>query len=259
MDWGNRFGGTLFDEAGPTTSDSQCTKATSPSGANTKGNYTELIAATAADAYGFLLAVINHTDVNTSLIDIAQGGAGSEQVIVPNFYTQGAGEGWNHAFIPLYIPKGVRLATRSQDSGGGSRQFRVGVWPMYGDFNAMAALSVATQYGVDTSTSTTTAVTASGSINTKGSYAQLTASCNEIRWAVLQLRPNSNNYYLIDIAVGGAGSEQVIVPNLHVRGASGRSFPIGFPLSVPAGSRISARCQCNTASQSVQVALLGVA
>ncbi len=54
--------------------------------------------------------------------------------------------------------------------------------------------------------------------------------------------------YLIDVAVGGAGSENVIIPNLSLKsaGAAGLSPEPNtgpFYIAVPAGTRIAARLQ----------------
>ena len=89
-------------------------------------------------------------------------------------------------------------------------------------------------------------ITASGSANTKGAYTQLVASlpraCSGI---LLQLRGNSGVYTLFDLAIGGAGSEIVVVPDLHgsVSLASNGDSAIYIPISLPAGVRVSARVQ----------------
>lgn len=61
------------------------------------------------------------------------------------------------------------------------------------------------------------------------------------------------NSVLIDIAIGGVGSETVIIPNLNCgapRDCKPGSATCGgqryfFPLYIPAGSRVSATCQSN--------------
>jgi len=70
---------------------------------------------------------------------------------------------------------------------------------------------------------------------------------------------------LVDIGVGPAGSEQVIIPNLDVWGADATAAGLNphqfwFPVYIRAGSRIVARSQSATANKTcrVMVALDGV-
>jgi hypothetical protein len=98
-------------------------------------------------------------------------------------------------------------------------------------------------------------------------YTQLIASTAYASWGIMVYVGNtgtlaSTNYrVLVDIAIGGAGSEQVIIPNL----LAGNSAPSGstsvggsqyyFPICIPAGSRISATAQANTTAKTVHVAV----
>ena len=56
---------------------------------------------------------------------------------------------------------------------------------------------------------------------------------------------------LLDIGVGAAGSETVIVPNIAIGGASGTLFRI--PVKIASGSRIAARVQGVRASQTASI------
>lgn len=107
-----------------------------------------------------------------------------------------------------------------------------------------------------------TTVTASGSTHTKGSYAQLIASTGANAIGITVVLHNvgvasTNARALVDIAVGGAGSEQIIIPNLLAgnagawNGASNGGNCYHFPIFIPAGVRLSARCQASTASDTV--------
>jgi hypothetical protein len=62
--------------------------------------------------------------------------------------------------------------------------------------------------------------------------------------------------HLVDIAVGAAASEQVILPNILVSVGSGSALPndlVYLPMAVKAGQRIAARCQSATASAAMTV------
>jgi hypothetical protein len=99
-----------------------------------------------------------------------------------------------------------------------------------------------------------TNLTPSATLNTKGAYSQLIASTAAVTRsiliqcsaAVVQVTPGKQ--WLIDIALGGAGSEVNLIPNL-VFGVptqySNSGFCMLLPMTIAAGTRISARCQTN--------------
>lgn len=113
--------------------------------------------------------------------------------------------------------------------------------------------------GQDLATSRGVTVTPSASAHTKGSYAELVAATSYDAvgfWLTVDMAPHSagGNSYLLTLAIGGAGSEQPIVDNIFftnvLASGSGRPVPLQVyvPLAVPAGSRIAASIQCETAS-----------
>jgi hypothetical protein len=115
-------------------------------------------------------------------------------------------------------------------------------------------------YGAATGSTGLTAITA-GAANTKGSYTQLTASTTvDISYVIITLTAANGNAILsaVDIAFGAAASEQVRVNNLM---ASPAFIPgpvvYAFPLSIPKGTCLSARCQSTTASQVTGVSIIG--
>lgn len=96
-------------------------------------------------------------------------------------------------------------------------------------------------------------VTGSASANVKGAWVELIRSTSadgsflHIQWGT---SGSVNTEFLLDIGIGPAGSEQVIVPNLYCSRTttSGSVGHIVLPIAVPAGARISARVQGATAS-----------
>lgn len=94
--------------------------------------------------------------------------------------------------------------------------------------------------------------------NTKGAYAQLVASAaHDAKWAVLSLAhdaPVDFGYaWRVDIAVGAASSEVVVVPDLtfHSSSAGGLGcVRASFPLSVKAGERVAIRAQSSATNGS---------
>lgn len=127
-------------------------------------------------------------------------------------------------------------------------------WPL-----AVAKGSRVAACGATAASTLGTTVTAAGSANTKGSYAQLIATtpfaATGIMLSVFRMSAN-NGRFLVDIAVGAGGSEVVIVADLSVGGTGSNGLyqnHVWIPLAVPAGVRLSARCQCSTASRTIQV------
>lgn len=110
-----------------------------------------------------------------------------------------------------------------------------------------------------------TSVTAAGSAHTKGSYTTLIASTGYAAFGIMVCVGNvgtaasTNTRTLVDIAIGAASSEVVIIPNL-LAGQAGASNSASsepnvyfFPITIPAGVRISARSQSLAASDTVHV------
>lgn len=238
---------------------------------NTKSAYSQLIASTARDYHG-LIVTLNANSVASTvsyLGDLAIGGAGSERVILPNIAWGAPGTSQQLCtsfFVPIFIPKGSRIAYRAQSSSG-SQNITVRLWGFTSKVHVPNALSgLATNYGVNTSTSLGTTMT-SGTAGVKGSYAEIISSTtSEINFLIIQMQ-NSNLSGVddldVDIAVGGAGSEQIILPSLHCNRSTttGQLTPMYYaiPISVPAGTRLAARCAFGAnATKTCNIAIMGV-
>ncbi len=117
-------------------------------------------------------------------------------------------------------------------------------------------LSKVTDYGTDLSDSGGTQVDPGATGNTKGAYSELVASsAGLIRHLMIGIGVQSSQItstalHLIDVAVGTAGSEQIILPDLFTATAVAKDLRqprvMAFPCHVPPGSRLAARAQCNT-------------
>jgi hypothetical protein len=125
------------------------------------------------------------------------------------------------------------------------------------DFAIGGATRFAT-YGVDTGTSLAVDVAAHASANTKGSYVEIASSTAFAAQGIIVSigKTNTSARFLLDIAIGASSSEQVIIPNLIARAenavqVTGQLF---FPIAIPAGSRISARCQSSPGGAAIRVA-----
>jgi hypothetical protein len=112
------------------------------------------------------------------------------------------------------------------------------------------------------STSAGTAITAGATANTVGSYTTLISSTtNDCAWLEIGIYcPHSSLIVVlaVNIAVGPAGSEVVIVPDLVATAVGSGTGVVDiktyyFPCSIPAGSRISANSQSTAGSVGVAV------
>lgn len=110
--------------------------------------------------------------------------------------------------------------------------------------------------------STGVTLTANASNNTKAtSYTTLIATTTYVsNWLLVQCgRSSAAASFLIDIAIGAASSEQIIINNLfHQIPAATTQYHAKsylFPVRIPAGVRLSARCQSSTGSTTMDIAV----
>lgn len=110
----------------------------------------------------------------------------------------------------------------------------MGDWPA----SSGARVDVA---GAVTGSSSGTTVTSSVSLNTKGSWTQLIASTPFACSALMLIASYGTSSHLLDIGVGGSGSEQILIPDIHYSGVNVVPQITVYPVRIPEGSRIAAR------------------
>jgi hypothetical protein len=231
---------------------------TANASANTKGAWAQIISSLPFDVSGLIVFRAGHDTAADYLQDLAIGGAGSEQVIVENALISRTGNCWRYNSwqeIPIYIPSGTRIAARCQSSTGGAKvNVTLGLLPM-GSFGRAVMLAGCDTYGANTGDSGGTSLDPGGTIHTKGSWVQLSAGitrdCRAVSLSTGAQRntARTNTNWLIDLGVGGAGSEQILIEdwlttchdtNDHITPEVSSIIPV----SITAGTRIAARCQC---------------
>lgn len=251
-------GGTIAASAGAVAASSDGTNITSAATADTKGAYTELIAATAFDAISITLFMGPNqaTTADAYLVDIATGAAGSEQVIIANVTWERQNLiSADRVRFDVAIPKGSRIAARCQSASLTSRTLNISAVLIGGSFSTSPAGYVVDTYGADTSDTGGVSVDPGGSGNTKGAWSEISAALTRsTRSIVVGFNGQDNSAraeanWLIDIGIGGAGSEVVVVPNLRQYvNASMDHFEylnIELPVHLPAGARVAVRAQCS--------------
>lgn len=237
---------------------------------NTKSTWTTIISGLPAAGGWISLGTDRMIDPGdrAALLDIGIGTAGSETIVVPDLLF--GGRPYRPTLFPLHIPAGATVRARAQ-SAISFAFIRLRTHVFYGEPDC--GLSVPggiTAYGTVTATSGGTHVTPSGTANVKGSYAQLTAATTAPIHALMVMVQGSsstltNMEYLIDVAVGGSGSETVILPDFAVRTQDDETIfprsPEFWPMSMclPAGVRLAARCLAvnTTTATPIEVAVYG--
>lgn len=234
--------------------------------ANTKGSWATIASGLAAPASWISIGRDRFTSAGDKsvLMDIGIGGAGSETIVIPDLLYGFTDH--RSTPIPVHIPAGATVRARASCGIGSSFLW---VRPQLGLGEADSGITVPgkiTAYGIVSAASGGTAITPSGTGNTKGSYSQLVASTTAPIHALMVLAQSSVSSgsmtdveYLIDIAVGGAGSETIIVPDYigythsegYVYNRSPELYPVSF--NIPAGVRIAARCAAMNSSSTVPI------
>lgn len=251
---------------------------TAPSGNNSKGAWTQLLASAPSDVCFILFSIFFYDGSAGEFsvaVDVGVGASGSETMLIPNLIGQLLGvssTAVTYAF-PVSIAKGTRIAARYQASNGSSLVPSVMLITFDGAFTQMEGCAGADAVGFSAASTLGAAITAGGSgagANTKGSYAQLTAATTRdyLGFVVGMDSQNANpvSQFLLDIAIGASGSEQIIVPNLQsyfssLSGTTGTSAdftPVFIPITIPSGTRIAARCQGYEGGTSIGLTLYGV-
>lgn len=103
-------------------------------------------------------------------------------------------------------------------------------------------------------------VVANVAAHTKGAYVDVVASTS-MDYDGLLIQATGGTIplnFLVDIAVGPAASEQIILADFHLSNITRLNQWIHIPMSIPSGSRISARGQCPTGSTQTVVTAHGV-
>lgn len=235
--------------------------------ANTLGSWVQIIASTAADCcmLGIHISGFSSNGPNGA-VDIGIGAAASEviilqQLMVSYFDANGAADAL--FLIPVNIPAGTRIAARCQVDHASD-----GVWVdltlFDGAFTQVDGFAGVDSIGFVAGTTVGTQLDPGAVANTKGAYAQLTASTSRDYAGLFfvfdglgQITGTIHNTdnFAIDVAIGGAGSEQIIIPNIGTQKVyEGTLNEVGFIpmlthikwIPIPSGTRIAARCQCST-------------
>jgi hypothetical protein len=243
---------------------------TIPKGAaiNTKGAWQELISALPQRAEGLIVGLYAY---RTSSFDLAIGLAGSEIIIAADMLI---GVGGNTAVtghplyrIPINIPAGTRLSARMQ-SIDVTYAGAMDIHALGGGFNLDPVLSKCATYGFISGSTKGTDIDPGATANAKGAWVEFIGSLiHPVKALIVAFNhadttSTSSTRWLVDIGGGAAGSEKVVIPDIHAAydypWAMKTPYTPVIRSAIPAGSRVSLRVQCNinTATKRVLDAVL---
>lgn len=205
------------------------TTVTTSATANTKGAWTQLTASTTGGA-GFIVvqaAALGSSAMTSAAIDIGVGPAGAEAVIASNLLVMGPAGGVYMPTIayfqlPIEIRATSRISARAQCNIASAVPIYVSVQAFDQGFPGNP--QIVDTYGFNAATTFGTAIDAGSTINTKGSWVALSASTTyDLTGFMLAFdlqgditSGQGNVQYLIDVGVGAAASEQIIVADLSL-------------------------------------------
>lgn len=251
-------GGT--DVEGSDTSTSLATSITS----DTSGGGPTWVEIAASTPYAFdgVTLIVNGQPNVRLCVDIGIGASGSEQALISDIMVFKASTTPGlQMFIPLSVPAGVRLCAAVTTNGTTAvtanvqiiGHQRTGLQPRY-------PMKYTTYNVSRTNCASSTTVAASATVNTKGTWAQLTSSSIAARAILLNIGTGTGNTnsasHLLDIGFGASGSETVVASNIALQQFNNGTHMVVpmmlISLTVPASTRIAVRNQCNSTTNVVR-------
>lgn len=226
---------------------------------NVKGAYSEVFSATPfATSWIAVEAEGSGTyGGERILLDIAVGSGGSEQVIIADLQAnvpKVQGIPCRYLF-PLQIPAGSRVSARFQAHDGFAQTLSVHVTLIGSGVASPCSAFAVDSYG-DTAGSVGTNIDPGGTAHTKSSWVEITsATLRPINWLTLSIMQTDTTHaasvrFLIDIGIGGSGSEVVLIGDILAAADTVADFPVPsvfqWPVFIPAGTRLSVRHQSST-------------
>lgn len=250
----------LNGTVGQVTSTSLMTSVAASGTANALGNWIPLSTSTPFHSYGMELFLGNGNWASSAtstqaLLSIGVGASGAEVALAQDVAFGGslAYASW---YFPVFVPAASRLvvALRSEVA---SKTGTFGV-RLFGGGAGIESASESITYGQVTGSSTGTAMTVPGAINTKAAWTPITASTTlPARWLLVGISVPPTTLAtaatgLIDVAAGAAGSEGIIIPDIHWAVTASEdintAMALCFPVNLPVGVRLATRYQATSVS-----------
>lgn len=238
---------------------------------NTKGAWAAISTSTPQEADGIFITLSRKSAAGMQLVDIGIGGAGAEQVLIPNLFMGTASNSSypKNLYFPVNIPAGSRVSGRVQ-SATASTTIRCAVHLLQSSFLGMAPFQRVVDLGTATATSRGTSLTLPGAINTWSAWTQIVASTSDPLKFVVPVysepgaaaSATSGIAFCVQIGRGAAASEVAFGPEFVFNNSSTAcsiNAYMGFPCEIPAGQRLAMRYAGTTVpTTSLDGAIYGV-
>lgn len=233
------------------------------------GDYVELISSTTEDSKWVILdlCAVTTNGGRSSIVEIAVGAAGAEtglfKAYIPHCTSSESGK--TKIAVPASVASGSRVSIRVKSNVQSTSVYAnvcLASYDMWGTSTQNEFIGENGSKGV--------VIDPGATINTKGSWVEITpATSHDYDYIILfmgndQNAADSNFRFLVDVATGSAGSETVLLENIFqssdtLEGGHGVAHP--FFVSIPSGTRISARAQCSgndATDRLLDISILGV-
>ena len=237
--------------------------------ANVKSAWVELTAATPYDVGSLSVILCNLSAARTNcLIDIGIGAPGAEVVLIGDLLYSGRSTEDALYQFPVGIPAGTRISARIQAN---ALAVTADVSMQLNSYSvARPSASVVDTYGANTADSGGTDTDPGTTANTRGAWFELTpATTVDLSGFSLGFGTGGDaslttGRFLYSVAIGQAGSEQVIAEGIPLAANSSTDDIIPkssqfFDVQIPAGTRLSVAAQSTVtdANRGLDVILYG--
>jgi hypothetical protein len=244
---------------------------TSVTGAhNSYGAWTQLVASTAIDACWICIRIQpTQTTSPRALTNIGVGSGGNEIAIFKDLYASGLTFGYSNIdyWLPCSIPAGTRISAQCCQSAAADAN-NITVILYDGSFTP-DGFSGVDSFGVTVGSCSVNDIDPGSSANVKGAWTQIIASTSRDYCGLIYAtgQNSTDNFSFagpggIDVAIGGSGSEQVILADMGLckvySFAATSAYAHFVDVEIPAGTRIAARAQQGNTSSGTRVAGLAL-
>lgn len=224
---------------------------------DTKGPWYQITAATEREYHGLYIQARPNATLRVAM-DIGFGGAGSENVIVPDLMLQANNVGTFPTWVPITVPEGSRLAMRAQPAvAAGGAGIEVQVLGLGAGPRIPVGFSRCERLGFTAATTLGVELDAGATANTWGAWAEI--GTTSFAWSMLDYHLHDdatpgNAFLEVEVGLGVAASEVALLRGWVFRSGGGLIHPppLPIPVDIPSGARISARARCSSADASTR-------
>jgi hypothetical protein len=266
------YHGSRLITVGANTTNSRGTLVYTATSAHTKGSWTEIDSSIPEGVTGFWV-VVEGGDTYRYLFDVGIGSGPTTIISNAYWYSRPYLSG-HKMWFPIALPPGEALSVRLQS--GSSSQRVAGFMVIYqvGPFVSSSPMAGTETWGITAGSTIGVQLDPGATGNTKSSWTEIVSSTtHSCRAFQLMIGHGSDQYppsipsviwWLIDIAIGAASSEETILENLSMNQDTasdcfgGNTFVGPFEMVIPAGSRVSARLQCNVTDTTYRYVRMGI-